>query len=667
MATIGKLMVLWGTDIQGLVSGNAKAKQNTRDASNSMQRSADQARKGFSLLSTQVKALAGAVGLGLLTKSAIASGDALAKTADKLGIATDRLAGMRIAAERSGVASNTLDMAIQRMTRRLAEAAHGTGEAKDAIKELGLDAQALARMTPDQQFRSIADAMAQIDGQGQKVRLSFKLFDSEGVALVNTLKMGAQGLDEAQREAEALGLALTRVEAAKLEQVADAGARARDSVKGVGNQLALALAPGIELASNRMAALVAQTGGFRNEIQFAMDLGVNAVGLFADGLHGLKVVWKGIEIVGRSTMTGTMQLLQTFVMATEFVLNQILKGVNRTLRAVNAISPWDFPLAEMLDMSSGWEQLAQKAYAGTLEAVADLNALLMQPLPSEQIRGAMEKIAADAEARARDIAAARSTALGGGDGGGAPEDDKAKKALERERQRIAERLQMVRDATATEGEIEWNRYQERLAALQAADATMFEYEGERDLLKEQLYEQHLGRMEEIRKKNLTALEKFNESSWGAQVETVAGALTDMTAGVANSSKTMFKINKVAAIANAVVNTAQGVTKALAAYPPPISGIMAGIQLAAGMAQVNAIKNTQFGGGVAPSQATTPATPVAPIAQEEQRPQQQVTLSIDSDRTRFHRDEVIAMAQGLSDLAKDGGGVGGIRVAFAGGM
>ncbi|ULQ45875.1 hypothetical protein JN531_012265 [Flagellatimonas centrodinii] len=665
MATIGKLMVLWGTDIQGLVSGNEKAKRSSRDASSSMQRSADQARKGFSLLGSKIVSISGIAGFGLLTKSAIASGDALAKAGDKLGIATERLAGLRVAAERSGVASNTLDMAMQRMTRRVAEAAHGTGEAKDAIKELGLDAQALARMAPDQQFRAIAESMSQIEGQGQKVRLSFKLFDSEGVALVNTLARGAEGLNEAQAEAEALGLALTRVEAAKLEQVSDAGARSADSIKGIGNQLALALAPGMAAASNKMAALVAQTGGFRNEIQFAMDLGVNAVGLFADGLHGIKVVWKGIEIVGRSTMTGTMQLLQTFGMAAEAVLNTILKGVNRTLKAVNAISPWDVPLQEMLDMSTAWEQLAQKAYGGTLEAVAELNALLMQPLPSDQIRAAMEKIAADAEARAREIAAARSTALDGG-GGGTPTDDKAKKALERERQRIEERLQMVRDATATEGEIEYQRYQERLAALQAADATMFEYEGERDLLKEQLYEQHLKRMEDIRKKNLTALEKFNESSWGAQVETVAGALTDMTAGVANSSKTMFKINKVAAIANAVVNTAQGVTKALAEYPPPISGIMAGIQLAAGMAQVNAIKNTQFGGGVAPSQATTPATPVAPIQQEEQRPQQQVTLMLDSDRTRFHRDEVISMAQGLSDLFKDGGGVGGLRVAFAGG-
>ena len=58
----------------------------------------------------------------------------------------------------------------------------------------------------------------------------------------------------------------------------------------------------------------------------------------------------------------------------------------------------------------------------------------------------------------------------------------------------------------------------------------------------------------------------------------------------------------AGISNAVINTAQGVTNALAAYPPPLSFAMAGLQLAAGTAQIAAIRSTSFGGGSAPSMA-----------------------------------------------------------------
>lgn len=75
-----------------------------------------------------------------------------------------------------------------------------------------------------------------------------------------------------------------------------------------------------------------------------------------------------------------------------------------------------------------------------------------------------------------------------------------------------------------------------------------------------------------------------------------GALTDLTAGVANSSKTMFNINKAAALANAVVNTAQGVTSALADVPYPANLAAAAMVAAAGAAEIAAISSTSFGSG-----------------------------------------------------------------------
>jgi hypothetical protein len=59
---------------------------------------------------------------------------------------------------------------------------------------------------------------------------------------------------------------------------------------------------------------------------------------------------------------------------------------------------------------------------------------------------------------------------------------------------------------------------------------------------------------------------------------------------------MFKINKVAAISNAIISTQAGVTKSLEAYPWPLAGIMAAAHLYAGMQRVRAIKSQQFGGG-----------------------------------------------------------------------
>jgi len=93
-------------------------------------------------------------------RSSMADIDALAKTSDKLGVATEKLAGLRHGAELSGVGADKMEMALQRMTRRIAEAAKGSGEAQDALKQLGVDAQALAKLPADQQLSKIADAMA---------------------------------------------------------------------------------------------------------------------------------------------------------------------------------------------------------------------------------------------------------------------------------------------------------------------------------------------------------------------------------------------------------------------------------------------------------------------------------------------------------------------------
>ena len=68
--------------------------------------------------------------------------------------------------------------------------------------------------------------------------------------------------------------------------------------------------------------------------------------------------------------------------------------------------------------------------------------------------------------------------------------------------------------------------------------------------------------------------------------------------------TLFSKSKAAAIASAMINTYQGVTKAIAEYPPPISYAMAAAQAALGFAQINAIRSTSSsgGGGAAPASA-----------------------------------------------------------------
>jgi len=171
------------------------------------------------------------------------------------------------------------------------------------------------------------------------------------------------------------------------------------------------------------------------------------------------------------------------------------------------------------------------------------------------------------------------------------------------------------------------------AQIQAQNLIKLEHEKTRELTK-------------VRKKGLTDLEKFTALSYRHQTKQVTGELVNMTAGVASSNKTMFKINKAAAIANAIVNTSLSYTKAMTGFLPPLSYAMAGATLAAGVAQINQIKSTSFGGGSVPSQSGASSAPVtaAPnelgqdLPMDEPQATKNITISF-SGASRYTKDEV----------------------------
>ena len=204
----------------------------------------------FSMRSALV-VLGGAAGFGYMVKASIDATDTLKKTADKIGTTTEALSALRYAAEISGVATNTLDMAMQRFTRRTAEAAKGTGEAKSALKELGIDARKLQRLSLDQQMLVLSDAFSGVGSEADKVRLAFKLFDSEGVALVNTLSLGSKGLEDLFGRAKALGIVMSGNAAGGVEKAKDALHDLFSIGKGLRDQFVAALAPAIQHVAER--------------------------------------------------------------------------------------------------------------------------------------------------------------------------------------------------------------------------------------------------------------------------------------------------------------------------------------------------------------------------------------------------------------------------------
>lgn len=198
--------------------------------------------------------LAGALGIafsaasfGQMIKRNIDLAHSTLDVAEKLGTTTEALSKMRYAvSQTAGVASQEFDVALQRMTRRLAEAAQGGGVAKDAIEELGLSAVDLAKSSPDEAFKLIMEQMSKLPDQADRVRLAFKFFDSGGVKLAQTAKSGAAGLEELYTQLENVGGV---IKTSTAQQAAELNAKLGEleaRFQGVGMQLAGEALPALD-------------------------------------------------------------------------------------------------------------------------------------------------------------------------------------------------------------------------------------------------------------------------------------------------------------------------------------------------------------------------------------------------------------------------------------
>ena len=276
-------------------------------------------------MKTALVGLAGVAGFAFLAKQSLNATDALSKTAAKIGTTTDALSKLQYAAGLTGVEQNTLNMAMQRFARRTAEAAKGTGEAKGAIKELGLDARKLVNMPLDERMLALADAFQGVQGDSDKLRLAFKLFDSEGAALVNTLAKGRDGLQAMFKEADTLGAVMSQSAATGVEAANDALSKLGTLMGGIKNQMFAAMAPAFELLAdtlrNNVITAIKESDG--SVEQFARNLAVKVLTAIQGAITGFQKLANGFILVYNSALKMKDGLTRAFTKDNEMNARQL--------------------------------------------------------------------------------------------------------------------------------------------------------------------------------------------------------------------------------------------------------------------------------------------------------------------------------------------------------
>ena len=153
-------------------------------------------------------------------------------------------------------------------------------------------------------------------------------------------------------------------------------------------------------------------------------------------------------------------------------------------------------------------------------------------------------------------------------------------------------------------------------------------------------------MEDLERVHQENLSNIRRQFTDADISKTQSALGSISTLMNSHSRKMFEIGKAASIANTIISTAEGV---MAAWKIPFVGwAMAPLVAAAGIAQIQAIRSTTFGGGGSPAVSNTQAVNAASTPVAEQRPTQRTNINLQGDF--FSRDGVISL---LNEAFKDG--------------
>lgn len=212
-------------------------------------------------------AAATAAGVAMI-RSGLSSVDAQAKLAQSLGTTVASIQTLERAGELAGVSMSGIEQATKDLTRRLSQAAAGTGPAADALDRLGLSATDLIALPLDQRVGAINAAIESFVPAAERAAVAGQLFGEEGSIAMSRIDTAT--LRQAAEDVIAFGVVVSEQDAGQIERTNDAISRLGLIWRGLSNQLAVAAAPALEAVANAMAAIASRTG----------PLGVAIRGLF---------------------------------------------------------------------------------------------------------------------------------------------------------------------------------------------------------------------------------------------------------------------------------------------------------------------------------------------------------------------------------------------------
>ena len=183
-------------------------------------------------------------------------GDSIAKMAKRTGLSVEALSELDFAASQSGMSLESLENGVRRMQRSIYDAGRGLSTAVDAFKDLGLTYKDFEGLSPEDQFKLMADRISQIKDPTKQAAIAMTLLGRSGTELLPLMANGAKGIDMLMAEARRLGLTMSSADAKAAEEFTDTLDKLWRVIKIGVFQVGAALSPALKQVAQTITRVI---------------------------------------------------------------------------------------------------------------------------------------------------------------------------------------------------------------------------------------------------------------------------------------------------------------------------------------------------------------------------------------------------------------------------
>jgi hypothetical protein len=580
-------------------------------------RSLDDLQKAASKLRPAMMAMAATAGAAAvyMANKFLDTADAANKSAQATGLTAEAFTSLSYAANLGGVSTEAFEKSLVKLAKGMNDTAAGTGSTADTFARLGVsvsNADGTLRAT-DQVMMDIAERFAGMQDGAAKTAAAVELFGKSGQQMIPVLNAGAAGLKEMQAEADALGVTISGDSAAASERFNDAMQKLQSSTQGVANVVMAQLVPSMASMAEQLVEVEKKSG-------FVRDAAGVLVGIIKALAGGVVVAWTSLKTLGEALAA----IVDTIYSGVIYQVNVAVQLFQRWAQAIVEVGKLIRSTGgDLKTFASGIAALARGeygaaigllgvAYDGVKDEAANSFFAIQQAasdsasIVSSNTAKTLDYLSERWKVFGSDAAGNAAAAMGMLDGlwnpsggGGAPKprsgggeenmvvggDDGYFKGLweqiAKDEEKARGMLSTFRlDAMSGIGQLraaEVQAYNDRLSeinGLMVAEETALE-------LRTAAYEAYSRRTRDLERANQQHLLQGWSNSFG-----------NMASMFAAFGKKAFAASKGFAIAQAIVNVAQGVTKTMAEYPYPVNLVFAATVAAAGAGQIATIASQQ---------------------------------------------------------------------------